>query len=77
MVLLMQGGPRDDSCRLRISFGVQAKEAILTHRARLPGEQTLRIRLVLEDQTAYPGVQPEHRLHLELEGALHRRKDAE
>ncbi len=73
----MEGGPRDDIRRLLKSFGVQADEAILTHLARLPGEQTLRIRLVLEDQTAYPGVQPEHRLHLELEGAIHRRKDAE
>jgi len=73
----MEGGPRDDIRRLLKSFGVQADEAILTHLARLPGEQTLRIRLVLEDQTAYPGVQPEHRLHLELQGAIHRRKDAE
>lgn len=72
MELLKEGGPHDDIRCLRISFGVQADEAILTHRARLPGEQTLRIRLALEDQTAYPGVQPEHRLHLELEGTIGR-----
>jgi hypothetical protein len=34
MEVLMEGGPGDDIRRLLKSFGVQADEAILTHRAR-------------------------------------------
>jgi hypothetical protein len=69
--------PRDDIRRLLKSFGVQADEAILMHLARVPGEQPLSIRLVLEDRTDYAGVQPEQPLHLEIEGVIRRRTGAE
>ncbi len=68
----MDSSPRDDIRRLLKSFGVQADEMILTHLARLPGEQPLRIRLVLEDLTDYGGAEPGRRLHLELEGTIGR-----
>jgi len=69
--------PRDDIRRLLKSFGVQADEAILTHLGRVPGEQPLSLRLVLEDRTDYGSVNPEHPLHLELEGTIRRRTGAE
>lgn len=66
----MEGSPRDDIRALLKSFGVRADEAILTHLARVPGQQHLTIRLVLQDQTDYGGAPPEHPLHLEVEGTI-------
>lgn len=61
-----------DIRRLLKTFGVQADEAILAHLQRVPGNQPLRIRLILEDITAYEESLPTTPLHLVVEGIVRR-----
>ncbi len=63
---------RDDIRKLLKTFGIQADEAVIAHLARNPGEQPLRLRLVLEDITDYRENRPAEPLHLEIEGQIRR-----
>ena len=68
----MEESSRDDIRRLLKSFGIQADEAVIAHLARNPGEQPLRLRLVLEDITDYGENPPAGPLHLLIEGEIRR-----
>jgi hypothetical protein len=63
---------RDDIRKLLKTFGIQADEAVIAHLAVNPGEQPLRLRLILEDVTDYGENPPEEPLHLEIEGEIRR-----
>lgn len=63
-------GTREQIRRLLKTFGIQADEALIAHLARLPGEQTLRVRLILEDHTDYGENPPDVPLRLEIEGTI-------
>jgi hypothetical protein len=68
----MGDSSRDDIRRLLKAFGIQADEAIVAHLARNPGQQSLRIRLLLEDLTDYGDVPPGEPLLLKIEGDIRR-----
>jgi hypothetical protein len=63
---------RDDIRKLLKTFGIQADEAVIAHLALNPGEQPLRLRLILEDITDYGENSPAEPLHLEIEGQIRR-----
>lgn len=68
----MNENSRKDIRRLLKTFGIQADEAITAYLADVPGENPLRIRLILQDLTEdseLPGQAP---LHLEVEGEIRR-----
>ncbi len=66
----MEDSSRDDIRKLLKTFGIQADEAIIAHLARNPDQQSLRIRLLLEDLTDYGDTLPEEPLRLEIEGDI-------
>ena len=68
----MEDSSRDDIRKLLKTFGIQADEAIIAHLARNPDQQSLRIRLLLEDLTDYGDVPPGEPLRLEIEGDIRR-----
>jgi hypothetical protein len=63
---------RNDIRKLLKTFGIQADEAVIAHLALNPGEQPLRLRLILEDVTNYGANPPAEPLHLEIEGQIRR-----
>ena len=63
---------RDDIRKLLKTFGIQADEAVIAHLALNPGDQPLRLRLILEDITNYGENPPTAPLHLEVEGQIQR-----
>jgi hypothetical protein len=63
---------RDDIRKLLKTFGIKADEAVIAHLALNPGEQPLRLRLILEDITDYGEEPPAEPLHLEIEGQIGR-----
>jgi hypothetical protein len=68
----MESTSRDDIRMLLKTFGIQADEAIIRHLTRTPGDQPLRLRLILEDLTSYGETLPEKTLHLTIEGEIRR-----
>ena len=70
----MDDNSRKDIRRLLKRFGIQADEAMVAHLARNPEVDQLRVRVSLEDLTAYEG-EPEGALRLEIEDVI--RRDAE
>ena len=68
----MESKSRDDIRTLLKTFGIQADEAIIKHLARTPGDQTLQLRLTLEDLTSYEGSPPTETLRLTIEGEIRR-----
>jgi hypothetical protein len=63
---------RTDIRSLLKSFGIRADEAIIAHLARNPEQNSLRLRLVLEDLTDYSDPLPKEPLHVEMEGEVRR-----
>jgi hypothetical protein len=61
---------RNDMRRLLKTFGIQADEVVIAHRARLAPARALHIRLVLEDLTDYGEAPPSQPLRLEVEGDI-------
>ncbi len=68
----MEESSRTDIRRLLKQFGVQADEAIIAHLARNPHAGPLRLRLTLEDLTAYGEQPPDAPLRLVVEGDVRR-----
>jgi hypothetical protein len=68
----MQETSRDDIRKLLKTFGVKADEAIITHLARMAGDQPLRLRVTLDDLTDYGGKPPVEKLHFEVEAEVRR-----
>lgn len=68
----MEESSRTDIRRLLKQFGVQADEAIIAHLARNPQARPLRLRLTLEDLTAYGEQPPDTPLRLVVEGDVQR-----
>ena len=68
----MEESSRGDIRRLLKTFGIQADEAIIAHLACNPGQDPLRVRLILEDLTDYGPTPPDQPLHLEIEGQIRR-----
>jgi hypothetical protein len=66
---------RHDIRRLLKTFGVQADEAMIAHLARNPGVAGLRVRVILEDLTAYGEAEPAEPLELVVEGEVNRGSD--
>ncbi|HXH21030.1 MAG TPA: hypothetical protein VNN10_03295 [Dehalococcoidia bacterium] len=61
----------DDIRRLLRSFGIRADEAIQARARDARGVKALRLRIVVEDLTAYPDAQPaKPPLLLEVEGEV-------
>jgi hypothetical protein len=69
---MTEGSARDEIRSLLKEFGVQADEAIVTHLARHPKIESLRLRIVLEDITTYDESPPTSPLSLTIEGDIHR-----
>lgn len=61
---------RADVRRLLRTFGVQADQAIVDHLARNPIPGPLRVRVILEDLTAYGEMPPDQQLYLEIEAEI-------
>lgn len=61
---------RDAIRRMLKTFGIQADEAMVAHLARVGQNQSVKIRLVLEDISDYGSTHPETPLHLEIEGEI-------
>jgi hypothetical protein len=63
---------RDDIRKLLRTFGVRADEAITAYLARSPGDMPLRLKVTLEDITAYGDQPPQPPLALEIEAEVRR-----
>lgn len=68
----MEDNSRKDIRALLKTFGVQADEAIVQHLARNPATRMLKIKISLQDQTDYGGLQPDRALTLEVQGEINR-----
>ena len=68
----MEGNGREDIRRLLKTFGINAVEIVIAHLARNPGEEPLKIRLILEDRTDYSDHPPDSTLYLEVAGEVRR-----
>lgn len=68
----MEETSRDDIRKLLRTFGVKADEAITAYLERSPGGAPLRLKVTLEDITAYSDQPPQPPLSLEIEGEIRR-----
>ena len=62
---------RKDIRRLLKTFGIKADEAMVAHLARNPDVESIKVKLTLEDVTAY-GMPPADQLHLTIEDEIKR-----
>jgi hypothetical protein len=70
----MEDQTRHDIRRLLKGFGIEADEIVMAHIAANPGATPLRLRLTLEDLTAYGDTPPAQPLVVVVEGEVSRDK---
>jgi hypothetical protein len=63
---------RQDIRKLLRTFGVNADEAITAHLEQAPGDQPLRLKIILSDETDYGVDSPTKPLHVEVSGEVSR-----
>jgi hypothetical protein len=66
----MSSARRDDLRALLKNFGIQSDEAVIAHLARNPRQESLRLRLTLQDLTDYGTEPPTLPLELTVEGEV-------
>lgn len=72
----MDDRSRKDIRRILKTFGIQADEAMVAHLARNPEVDALKVRVILQDITEYPGSPPEQPLEVIIEDEVHRQNDS-
>jgi hypothetical protein len=72
----MDDRSRKDIRRILKTFGIQADEAMVAHLARNPEVEALKVRVILQDITEYPGSNPEPPLEVVIEDEVHRQEDS-
>jgi hypothetical protein len=68
----MEDNARNDVRKLLKTFGIQADQAIMAQLEKISNDQSLRVRIILEDQTDYADSSWADPLHLEIEGEIRR-----
>jgi len=68
----MDDSSRNDIRRLLKSFGILADEKLIAHLAANPHVQSLRLRITVEDLTAYGDAPPQTPLAIDIVGDVRR-----